>query len=157
RAIASGHVTWPTTEKARKALRPSPAAKANGRRVTTPKRIVMTPAVRAVTAPSAAKSRVLPATSGCPDRMIGLRMTMYAIVTKVTRPPRTSVPRVEPRSLMRKKRSRADVGFFDVAVFTKAPEVEMAGAACPGVILWPAVCLETTENCLHVTRAGHSL
>jgi hypothetical protein len=30
---------------------------------------------------------------------------------------------------MRKKRSKADVGCFDVVVFTKAPEVEAVGAA----------------------------
>ena len=53
-----------------------PAAKANGSRVTRPKMIVMTPAVRAVTAPTAPKSSTLPSTSGFPLRMIGLRITM---------------------------------------------------------------------------------
>ena len=49
-AIASGQVTSWTTENAMKALMPSPAANANGRRETIPKRIVMTPAASAVTA-----------------------------------------------------------------------------------------------------------
>ena len=47
--IASGQVTVPTTEEARNELIPSPAAKANGNRATTPNRIVITPAVSAVT------------------------------------------------------------------------------------------------------------
>ena len=51
-AIASGQVTWPTTVNARNALMPRPAANANGSRLTMPKRIVMTPAVSAVTAPT---------------------------------------------------------------------------------------------------------
>lgn len=55
-AIASGQVTWPTMVKATKALIPRPAANAKGRRLTMPKRIVMTPAVSAVTAPTCPKS-----------------------------------------------------------------------------------------------------
>ena len=49
RPIASGQVTVPTTEAARNELIPSPAAKANGKRAMAPKRMVITPAVRAVT------------------------------------------------------------------------------------------------------------
>jgi hypothetical protein len=39
-----------------------------------------------------------------------LRITMYAIVTKVTSPPRISPPIVEPRRLISKKRSSARAG-----------------------------------------------
>jgi len=38
--------------------------------------------------------------------MMGLRMTMYAIVTNVSRPPRTSVAQVLPRDVISKNRSR---------------------------------------------------
>src|SRR4051794_22850453 len=37
--------------------------------------------------------------------MIGLRTRMYAIVKKVAKPPRISLPKVDPRSAMRKYRS----------------------------------------------------
>ena len=43
RPMASGQVTWPTTETARNELMPRPAAKAKGRRVTRPNSTVMTP------------------------------------------------------------------------------------------------------------------
>jgi hypothetical protein len=39
---------------------------------------------------------------------------------------------VDPRSEMRKKRSKADVGCFDVVVFTKAPEIEAGERQCSG-------------------------
>ncbi len=51
--IASAQVTSWTTETARKLFIPRPAASANGSRATTPKRIVMRPATRPVTAVSA--------------------------------------------------------------------------------------------------------
>jgi hypothetical protein len=57
-------------------LIPSPAANPKGSRETTPKRIVITPAVRAVTALTAGNARVLPSTSTPLVRMIGLRITM---------------------------------------------------------------------------------
>ena len=76
RAMASGQVTSWMTLNARNALMPRPAANPNGRRVTSPNRIVMTPAVRAVTAPTAPNARVLPAMSSLPDRMIGFSTTM---------------------------------------------------------------------------------
>ena len=50
RPIASGQVRVPTTDEARNELMPRPAANANGNRAMTPNRIVITPAVRAVTA-----------------------------------------------------------------------------------------------------------
>ena len=76
RAIASGQVTSWMTLNARNALIPRPAAKPNGSRVMSPNRIVMTPAVSAVTAPTAPKARVFPAMSSLPDRMIGFSTTM---------------------------------------------------------------------------------
>ena len=66
----------PITEVARKELIPSPAAKANGSRATTPNRMVIRPAVSAVTEETCANCNSLPATSGRPDRMIGLSTTM---------------------------------------------------------------------------------
>ncbi|WP_460785091.1 hypothetical protein [Microbacterium tumbae] len=75
-AIASAQDTWPTTENATKALIPRPAAKPNGSRVTTPNRIVMTPAVSAVAAPTAGNSSARPSTSVVVVRMIGFRITM---------------------------------------------------------------------------------
>lgn len=75
-AIASGQVTSWTTENARNALMPRPAANANGSRDTMPNRIVMTPAASAVAALTWPKSRMFPAMSSLPERMIGLRMTM---------------------------------------------------------------------------------
>ena len=48
--MASAQVTWPTTLTARNELMPSPAANPNGRFATTPNRMVITPAVRPVTA-----------------------------------------------------------------------------------------------------------
>ena len=127
RAIASGQVTSWMTLKARNALMPSPAAKANGSRVTRPNRIVMTPAVSAVAAPTAENASSLPAMSALPDRMIGLRITMYAIVTKVTSPPRISPPIVEPRRLISKKRSSAPSG----ASAERVADVGVAGMDPP--------------------------
>ena len=81
---------------------PRPVASASGNLATTPIMIVMTPATRAVVAaivePSA---NGFPSESG-PPRMIGLSTMMYAIVKKVTRPPRISVPTVDPRSVILK-------------------------------------------------------
>ncbi len=74
--IASGHVTWPTTDTARNELMPSPAANAKGSRVTSPNSTVITPAVSAVTAATCGNARLLPATSALLERMIGFRMTM---------------------------------------------------------------------------------
>ena len=48
--IASGQVRLPTTEVARNELMPRPAAKAKGSRAMTPKAMVISPAVNAVTA-----------------------------------------------------------------------------------------------------------
>lgn len=56
--------------------------------------------------------------------MSGLSTTMYAIVKKVTIPPRTSRPTVEPRSEMWKKPSSPPRrGGDDVAVVDMAPTV----------------------------------
>jgi len=44
----------------------------------------------------------LPLTSGTVPMINGFRAMMYAIVTKVTRPPRISAPIVDPRRLMAK-------------------------------------------------------
>jgi hypothetical protein len=57
RPIASGHVTCPTTLTARNELMPRPAAMPKGRLEITPMRIVMTPAVSAVTALTALAAR----------------------------------------------------------------------------------------------------
>ena len=76
RPIASGQVTWPTTETARKELMPRPAASANGSRAMRPNRIVMTPAVRPVAAPICAACSAWWATSLVPPRISGLRITM---------------------------------------------------------------------------------
>ena len=76
RPMASGQVTDPTTAVARKELIPSPAANANGSRATTPNRIVMTPATRAVTADTCANCSEFPATSVVPDKTMGFSTTM---------------------------------------------------------------------------------
>jgi hypothetical protein len=89
---------------------PRPAANAKGRRVTRPNSTVMTPAVSAVAAATWVKPRLFPSTSTPPERMIGFRITMYAIVTNVTTPPRTSVPTVEPRLVISKNRSKPVFG-----------------------------------------------
>jgi hypothetical protein len=73
-------------------------------------RIVMTPAMKAV---PAAICSVVPngAMPSCGvDRMSGFSTRMYAIVKKVTMPPRISRESVEPRSVMWKKRSRTPLG-----------------------------------------------
>jgi hypothetical protein len=54
--MASGQVSKPTTVVARKELMPSPAANANGSRVTMPNRIVVTPAASDVMAENAASA-----------------------------------------------------------------------------------------------------
>src|SRR5699024_6787254 len=77
-------------QTARKLFIPSPAAKAKGNLATTPKRIVITPATRPVTAVSCAKSRLPPSTSAEPPRISGLSTTIYAIATNATMPPRIS-------------------------------------------------------------------
>ncbi|XYX71183.1 hypothetical protein ACAD37_02068 [Clavibacter nebraskensis] len=113
RPIASGHVTSPTTLTARNELMPRPAANANGRRATRPNRIVMTPAVRAVAAPTCEARSQFPSTSSVawsalkPPRISGLSTTMYAIVTKVRTPPRISRAYVDPRFVTSKNRSSA--------------------------------------------------
>ena len=69
----------------------------------------MTPAISAVTAATEANDREPPVTStpgpfpvSMLVRMIGFRMTMYAIVKNVVRPPRSSRARVERRALISK-------------------------------------------------------
>jgi hypothetical protein len=84
--IASDQLTEPTTVVARKELMPSPAAKANGIRAMTPKRIVMAPAASDVMAETWANSSLWPVTSGALDRMIGFSTMMYDIAMKVTTP-----------------------------------------------------------------------
>src|SRR5699024_299380 len=103
--IASGQVTSCTTETARKLFIPSPAAKAKGNLATTPKRIVITPATRPVTAVSCAKSRLPPSTSAEPPRISGLSTTIYAITTNATMPPRISCLIEEPRDVISKNLS----------------------------------------------------
>ena len=82
RPMASGHVTSLITETARKELMPSPAARPNGRLATSPNRMVITPAVSPVTAPTCAADSQPPATSvGAlpalkPPRISGFRITM---------------------------------------------------------------------------------
>jgi hypothetical protein len=67
-------------------------------------RIVRIPATSAVVAATIAGAGVAPPNRNCPfasgeyARMIGLSATMYAIVKKVTSPPRTSWAIDEPRS-----------------------------------------------------------
>src|SRR6185312_6220370 len=75
------------------------------RRETSPNRIVITPAVSAVTAATWVKPSEWCSTSLLPLRMIGLRMTMYAIATKVTSPPRTSRENVDPLLVISKNES----------------------------------------------------
>ena len=88
-----------------------------------PNRMVMTPAVSPVTAPTWAADSQPPATSvGAfsalkPPRISGFRITMYAMVKKVTSPPRNSRARVEPRRVIWKKRSSA---MFDAGELGRA-------------------------------------
>lgn len=80
--MASGQVTSWMTETARKELMPSPSAMPKGRLATSPNRMVISPAVRPVMAPTCAAGSQLPATStGAasslnPPRIRGLRITM---------------------------------------------------------------------------------
>ncbi len=118
RPIASAQVTWCTTLTARNELIPRPAAMPNGRFATRPIAIVITPATRPVAAATCAFCNQPPRTS-CgawswlnPPRISGLRMTMYAIVTKETRPPRISRGMLDPRCVIEKKRSRPDAKRF---------------------------------------------
>ena len=89
---------------------------------TTPMRIVMTAATKAVPAASWAS---VPGGLAL-DRMAGLRTRMELIEKKVTIPPRTSREMVEPRSVMRKYRSSQDAvpeedeDFVGVRVLTAA-------------------------------------
>lgn len=82
RPMASGQVTSWMTETARKELMPRPAARPNGSRATRPKMMVMTPAVRPVTAPTWRAGSQPPSTSrGArsaekPPRMSGFSTTM---------------------------------------------------------------------------------
>ena len=82
RPMASAQVTSWITATARKELMPRPAASPKGRLATSPNRMVMTPAVRPVTAPTCAADSQPPATSvGAlsalkPPRISGFRMTM---------------------------------------------------------------------------------
>ena len=121
RPMACGQVIRGAMVKASRAFSPSPAAMPIGNRPTTPIRIVITPATSAVAAATwviaestlapitaPAPSRYgspptrLPAPSGAVPMISGLRAMMYAIVKKVTTPPRTSRPIVEPRAVMPK-------------------------------------------------------
>jgi hypothetical protein len=96
----------------------------------------MTPAVRPVTAPTCAAESQPPATSvGAlsalkPPRMRGFRMTMYAMVKNVTRPPRNSRASVEPRCVMWKKRSRREVEAGGLGERGAGREVRGVGAEC---------------------------
>ncbi|MCY1231598.1 hypothetical protein D9M72_440520 [compost metagenome] len=82
RPMASAQVTSWITATARKELIPRPAASPKGRLAIRPNRMVMTPAVRPVTAPTCAADSQPPATSvGAlsalkPPRINGFRMTM---------------------------------------------------------------------------------
>ena len=97
-AIATGHSSPRPRirSKATTAFRPRPDASANGRFVSRPMASVKIAAASAVATATAANGIV-----AC-DRIAGLTKTMYAIVRNVTRPPRTSIRTVEPRSLMEK-------------------------------------------------------
>ena len=75
RPMISGQESWVAAKTATIALMPRPAASANGYRPTTPMRIVITPAISAVTAATEVNGRVFPLMSA-PDRMIGLSTTM---------------------------------------------------------------------------------
>ena len=121
RPIAWGQVILGATVKASSALRPRPAAMPIGNRPMTPIKIVITPATRAVaaatmviawstlapsTAPAASRwgspPTRLPRLSGAVPMINGFNAMMYAIVKKVTRPPRISRPMVEPRAVISK-------------------------------------------------------
>jgi hypothetical protein len=75
----------------------------------------MTPAASDVVADTCAKSSLVPATSGALDRMMGFSTMMYAIAMNVTTPPRISLPTVDRRAEISKKRSTAFTGSFLVA------------------------------------------
>ena len=119
--IACGQVICGAMVKASRAFSPSPAAMPIGNRPMTPIRMVITPATRAVaaatfvmvwstlaptTAPAASAygspPTRFPRLSGAVPMINGLRAMMYAIVKKVTMPPRISRPIVEPRAVMPK-------------------------------------------------------
>jgi hypothetical protein len=74
--MASAQLICDATEKVTKALRPSPVATANGYLPTTPIRIVMTAATRAVTAATCGMPRTRPSASGTVPMISGLRTTM---------------------------------------------------------------------------------
>ena len=75
RPMISGHDSCVAAKTATIALMPRPVASANGYFPTTPMRIVITPAISAVTAATEVNGRLFPLMSA-PDRMIGLSTTM---------------------------------------------------------------------------------
>ncbi len=74
--MAAGHDIWDASWKATTPLRPRPAAMANGYRPTTPMRIVITAATRAVELATWPMSRCRPDASAAAPRMMGLSTTM---------------------------------------------------------------------------------
>src|ERR671912_983085 len=105
RPIASAQDIWDATATARKALSPRPVASAIGIRPTTPITIVTTAATSAVTPATCSRPSTRPSASAAVPMISGLSTTMYAIVMKVTSPPRTSRRTVEPRAVILKYRS----------------------------------------------------
>ncbi|CAB4807876.1 unannotated protein [freshwater metagenome] len=101
--IASAHVICEAMPTATKVFNPRPVASASGKFATTPIRIVITPATSAVAAAISARLGASPPPRNFPSPSLanpiinGLSATIYAIVKKVTMPPRTSCPTVEPR------------------------------------------------------------
>ena len=104
--IASAQVICGAISNATSAFTPSPAASAIGNRPTTPIRIVIRPATSAVAAANAGIESFWSSPSTAPPRISGFSTTMYAIVKKVARPPRTSRLIVEPRAEISKNRSK---------------------------------------------------
>ena len=102
--IACSQVEFLAIETATKVLSPKPVASARGKLATAPISIVRIPATSAVPAATMMIAFVLsppPMNSPAPSvvaRINGLSATMYAIVKKVTRPPRISCATEEPRS-----------------------------------------------------------
>ena len=110
--IASAHVIREAIPIATNVLRPRPVASASGKLATEPIRMVSRPAISAVIAATRARfgcepspPRYLPSPSFARPMMRGLRATMYAMVKKVTKPPRISLATVEPRSVILKNES----------------------------------------------------
>src|SRR6266545_1240507 len=115
RPIASAQVICGAISKATIALTPSPAASASGNRAITPIRIVITPATCAVAAASWVWSRWPFTPSAALPRISGLSTTMYAIVKNVASPPRTSRAYVEPRAVISKNLSIAELAVASCA------------------------------------------